>query len=157
MKKNILISITLLLAFLLYSFQQEEPVRKKHFNLDSNGLAIGGYDPVAYIAQKKAVEGKAAYTYTWKSVKYRFSSQANMNTFKESPEKYEPAYGGWCAYAMGKTGEKVEVDPETFKIIGGRTYLFYNFYFNNTLEDWNKDEVKLKTAADNNWKKITSK
>ena len=73
------------------------------------------------------------------------------------PEKYEPAYGGWCAYAMGNSSEKVEVDPETFKIIGGKLYLFYNFYFNNTLKSWNKNETGLKTKADGNWNKFISK
>jgi hypothetical protein len=60
----------------------------------------------------------------------------------------EPAYGGWCAYAMGSTGEKVSVDPKTFKIVNGRLNLFYNRFFNNTLDDWNKDEVNLKKKAD---------
>jgi hypothetical protein len=83
-----------------------------------------------------------------------FASQQNLAKFKASPEKFEPAYGGWCAYAMGETGEKVKVDPETFKIIDGKLYLFYNFWGNNTLVDWNKNEAPLKMKADQNWKKI---
>ena len=55
---------------------------------------------------------------------------------------------------MGAKGEKVEVDPETFKIIQGKLYLFYNAFFNNTLKDWNKDEANLKLKADANWKSI---
>ena len=55
---------------------------------------------------------------------------------------------------MGKSGDKVEVDPETFKILNGKLYLFYNKYFNNTLKSWNKDEVNLKAKADANWQKI---
>ena len=55
---------------------------------------------------------------------------------------------------MGASGEKVEVDPETFKIIDGKLYLFYNKIFNNTLKSWNKDEANLKQKADANWKKI---
>lgn len=50
--------------------------------------------------------------------------------------------------------EKVEIDPETFKLIDGKLYLFYNAYFNNTLKSWNKDEVNLKKKADANWKKF---
>jgi len=49
-------------------------------------------------------------------------------SFKANPEKYEPAYGGWCAYAMGENGEKVKIDPETYKIIEGKLFLFYNFW-----------------------------
>jgi hypothetical protein len=79
---------------------------------------------------------------------------ANLNRFKKDPRQYEPAYGGWCAYAMGKTGEKVKIDPETYKVVNGKLYLFYNFWGNNTLEDWNKNELNLKTSADKKWKQI---
>jgi hypothetical protein len=55
---------------------------------------------------------------------------------------------------MGSAGEKVEINPETFKIIDGKLYLFYNAYFNNTLKSWNKAEASLKAKADANWKKF---
>ena len=55
---------------------------------------------------------------------------------------------------MGATGEKVVVDPETFKIVNGKLFLFYNKYLNNTLKSWNKDEKALNARADVNWKKI---
>ena len=90
----------------------------------------------------------------YKGVTYLFASQQNLAKFKASPEKYEPAYGGWCAYAMGETGEKVKIDTETFKIVDGKLYLFYNFWGNNTLTDWNKSEGPLKAKADQHWKKI---
>ena len=79
---------------------------------------------------------------------------ANLNKFKTNPEKYEPAYGGWCAYAMGATGEKVKIDPETYKILDDKLYVFYNFWGNNTLTDWNKNEKQLMTKGDQNWKKF---
>ena len=86
--------------------------------------------------------------------KYRFSSVANKEEFKKNPSKYEPQYGGWCAFAMGDYGEKVEIDPETFKIVNGKLYLFYNKGFNNTLKSWNKNEAVLKSNADINWAKL---
>ena len=52
---------------------------------------------------------------------------------------------------MGATGEKVDIDPETFKILDGKLYLFYNQLFNNTKNTWNKDEKKIKARADLNW------
>jgi hypothetical protein len=55
---------------------------------------------------------------------------------------------------MGATGEKVDFDPGTFKILNGKLYLFYNKFFNNTLPKWNKDEASLKAKADVNWKKF---
>ena len=87
-------------------------------------------------------------------VTYNFSSAENKEAFKKSPAAYEPQYGGWCAYAMGNDGSKVSIDPETFKIVGGKLYLFYNRFFTNTLKSWNKDEVTLKKNADTNWQKI---
>jgi hypothetical protein len=102
----------------------------------------------------KAVEGKKEITCTQERITYRFSSNQNKQAFISDPDKYEPQYGGWCAYAMGSSGEKVEVDPGTFKIINGKLYLFYNSFFNNTLKSWNKNETALKTKADANWKKF---
>jgi hypothetical protein len=55
---------------------------------------------------------------------------------------------------MGANGEKVEIDPATFKLFDGKLYLFYNKYFNNTKKKWDKDEANLKTKADANWAKF---
>ena len=136
-------------------YAQDQPIRTENFNLD-NGLAIDGFDPVSYFNGKPS-EGKKTYSLVHKGVTYYFSSAANRSAFTADSEKYEPAYGGWCAYAMGKSGEKVKVDPETFKIINGRVYLFYNFWGNNTLDDWNKDEPQLKSSADKRWKKYVNR
>jgi YHS domain-containing protein len=133
----------------LYLLAQPDATRKKHFNI-KNDVALEGYDPVSYF-DGKPVEGEESIKFTYKGVTYLFNSASTLAKFRNSPDKYEPAYGGWCAYAMGETGEKVKVDPETFKIIGGRLYLFYNFWGNNTLEDWNSNETTLKVAADRNW------
>lgn len=133
--------------------QDATGLRKKHFNLDG-GIAIKGYDPVAYFTQNKAVKGSKDFAVFHQGVTYNFSSAANKEAFKTNPAKYEPEYGGWCAYAMGEKGEKVSVDPETFKILNGKLYLFYNKYFTNTLKDWNKNEAALKKTADANWPKL---
>jgi YHS domain-containing protein len=142
-------------ALLLFTFSltlaQTEASRKKNFNV-ADDIAIGGYDPVSYF-EGGPKEGDETMQYSYKGISYLFRSTASLSKFKSDPEKYEPAYGGWCAYAMGETGEKVKVDPETFKILNGKLYLFYNFWGNNTLKDWNKNENRLKAAADNNWKK----
>ncbi|HMG93603.1 MAG TPA: YHS domain-containing (seleno)protein [Chryseolinea sp.] len=131
-------------------FGQGDDVRKKHFNIKDN-LALEGFDPVSYF-EGKPKEGKSEFRLSYKAVTYQFVSQSNLARFKTNPEKYEPAYGGWCAYAMGDSGEKVKIDPETFTILDGRLYLFYNFWGNNTLKDWRKDERKLQESGDRNWK-----
>ncbi|HVZ25902.1 MAG TPA: YHS domain-containing (seleno)protein [Sediminibacterium sp.] len=132
----------------------QSDLRKKSFNLDKSGLAIGGYDPVAYFTENKAVKGNKDLAVFYEGALYYFSSQQNKEAFKANPAKYEPQYGGWCAYAMGATGEKVEVDPETFKIRNGKLYLFYHSWTNNTLNKWNKDEPNLLPKADANWTKF---
>jgi YHS domain-containing protein len=124
--------------------------RIKHFNLEK-GIAIQGYDPVAYFTMKKARKGNPKIELTSSGVKYLFSTEENKKEFEKNPSKYEPQYGGWCAYAIGDNGKKVEINPETFKILDGKLYLFYNAYFNNTLKEWNKNEQRLKENADKNW------
>lgn len=147
-------TVSLLVNGLLFTslIMAQAPKRSLQFNVNKTGLAISGYDPVSYFSQGRAIEGKKEISFTADGITYRFSSAQNKNAFIADPAKYEPQYGGWCAYAMGSSGEKVEVDPETFKVLNGKLYLFYNSFFNNTLKSWNKNEAALKTKADDNWK-----
>ena len=145
--RNIL--LLLLVCGPLFVYAQAS-AKSKQYNLEK-GLAIQGYDPVAYFSQNKAVEGSQQFSINFEGATYRFASATNKELFAKDPKKYEPQYGGWCAYAMGATGEKVEIDPETFKILNGKLYLFYHSWTNNTLSKWNKDEANLKPKADKNW------
>ena len=122
----------------------------KQFNLD-DGIALEGYDPVSYFLSDKPQKGSASITVSQDGITYLFANQENKDKFVGDPEHYTPQYGGWCAYAMGYDGSKVKIDPKTFKIQDGKLYLFYNFYLNNTLKKWNKDETNLKQDADKNW------
>ena len=150
MKKLILI---LFISFLGMSISaQTASKRAMEFNFE-NKIAIQGYDPVSYFKGKPS-KGKKEISITFEGIIYYFSSQSNKEAFTKNPTSYEPQFGGWCAYAMGNSGEKVEINPETFKILDGKLYLFYNAYFNNTLKSWNKDETNLKKKADANWKKF---
>jgi YHS domain-containing protein len=152
MKKPVLFLLNFFVLVLFAQAQDAAALRKKHFNLDG-GIAIEGYDAVAYFTVNKAVKGTKEHAVFHQGITYYFSSAANKEEFKKNPARYEPEYGGWCAYAMGEKGEKVSIDPKTFKIVGGKLYLFYNKFFNNTLTDWNKDETNLKRKADANWNK----
>lgn len=149
--KSILTVATALLLFYIAG-AQDAGMRTRHLNLEK-GLAIEGYDPVSYF-QGKPVKGSKEYAVSYQGATYYFSTEANKEAFKKDPAKYEPQYGGWCAYAMGAKGEKVSVDPKTYKIISGKLYLFYNRFLNNTLESWNENEAGLKPKADANWGKI---
>lgn len=151
MKKGFLLMFITLVT--IASSAQNVTKRIAAYNLEKR-VAIQGYDPVGYFKQNKAVKGKAALATTYEGVTYYFSSPANKDSFAKNPAGFEPQYGGWCAYAMGSSAEKVEINPETFKIVEGKLYLFYNAFFNNTLKSWNKEESQLKAKADSNWKKI---
>ena len=146
-----LISLLILVAIASYAQPSEN---LKGLNVDENKVALEGFDPVAYFKDNKALKGKSSIVAEYGGVKYRFATQPNKDLFLTSPTKYLPQYGGWCAYAMGAKGEKVEIDPETFKIVDGKLYLFYNRFFNNTLDAWNENEASLKTSADRNWSKL---
>ncbi|MEQ9591723.1 MAG: YHS domain-containing (seleno)protein [Cyclobacteriaceae bacterium] len=147
-----LISITLLVSSSFRLLAQTAQAREKHFNVEKS-LALDGYDPVTYFLGSPT-KGKPGISAVHNGITYYFVNAQNQAAFKSDVEKYEPAYGGWCAFAMGETGEKVKVDPKTYKIFNGKLYLFYNFWGNNTLEGWNQNENALKAKADSNWQKI---
>ncbi len=146
--KNNLASL-ILLIFSIPGYSQNSAERVKNFNLQDH-LAIQGYDPVAYFTVSKAIKGKKEISTSFDNVTYYFSSESNKKTFLKNPKSYEPEYGGWCAFAMGDYGKKVAINPETFKIIDGKLYLFYNTFLNNTLKSWNKDETNLLQKAELN-------
>lgn len=112
MKKLAILILVLVSAI---SFAQNDAKRISHYNLE-NKVAILGYDPVGYFIQGKAIKGKKEISTSYQGVTHQFSSNGNKETFL-NPSKYESQYGGWCAYAMGSANKKVEINPETFKII----------------------------------------
>jgi YHS domain-containing protein len=98
----------------------EKAIRK--VNVDSNGVILKGYDPVAYFTQNKAVKGSSKYQSTYQGATYYFSSAADLATFKKNPSKYVPQYGGFCANGMRKKQEN-DIDPTVFFIVKGKLYL----------------------------------
>jgi YHS domain-containing protein len=148
------LTIMLTLIGLTVMAQSENAQRKRNFNLTDNGIAAREFDVVSYFKGKPA-KGNENFEYDYKGITYYFVNQENLEEFKKTPGKYEPAYGGWDAYSMGVDGQRIKVDPSTYKIVDGRLYLFHNFNGKNYLLAWNKNEKKLKATADQNWiKKI---
>jgi len=134
--------------------EEEEPRSVKEFNLGKQALAIDGYDPVAYFPEGggKPAEGDAKLELEHEGVRYRFASEKNRDLFRKNPARFEPAFGGWCAWAMAKD-KQVDVDPESFLIQDGRLLLFYKGLFNNTRKKWEKGEPEqLLPRADGHWK-----
>ncbi len=124
-KLNFLNTIGLMvIAMLLANVTFGQSSRSKQFNTRRGNLAIKGYDPVNYFTQNKAAKGSSKITHIHQGIVYRFSNVQNRELFKQNPAKYEPVYGGWCAYAMGlDKPSKVDINPRTFKIINGKLYL----------------------------------
>ena len=139
--------ITILLIAVSSTFFGQE------YNLKQGYLAEG-YDVVSYFSNR-AEKGDKEFTTTNNAVKFKFSSKKNLDTFKSAPNKYIPAYGGYCAYALGTKGERVAINPETFEIRDGKLYLFYNSWGINTFKMWQEEgAAQLKAKADKNWIKI---
>lgn len=129
------------------------------FNLGDEALAIDGYDPVAYFPEGggKPARGQESISYRYRGVVYRFKNEANKKSFVEDPRKYEPAYGGWCAYGCAKQ-DKVEIDPESFLIENGRLMLFYDGFLADTRSKWlSEGGAKLKPKADEFWGGVLSR
>ena len=123
------------------------------YNLSDRVVALSGLDPVAYLDAGQARPGKPELTSRYRGIAYRFETDQNRRKFADNPEKYLPAYGGWCATAMAE-GRKVEVDPENFKVTDGRLFLFYKGWLGDARKDWNKDEKNLTVRANEQWRKI---
>jgi YHS domain-containing protein len=114
------------------------------------GKAINGYDPVAFFKSSKAVKGADSLSYQWKGVIWLFSDKENMNAFKESPEKYIPQYGGYCAYGTAD-GHQSPSQIDTWTIVDDKLYFNYN---SKVKEMWAKDQKALIMKADSNWLKL---
>ena len=123
-----------------------EPVNKSFFG----GVAIHGYDPVAYFENGKPVEGKKEFSLDWQDATWRFASAANRDKFKADPARYAPQYGGYCAYAVS-LGSTADIDPEAWTIVDGKLYLNKSKSIQKT---WAQDVPGHIQSANENWPKI---
>ena len=114
--------------------------------------AIRGYDPVAYHLEQKPVKGKKDITFDYNGAIWRFSSEANLELFRADPERYAPAYGGYCAFGMSR-GYAVDTDPRAFTIVDGKLYLNHNLAVRRT---WSKDIPGNIAKADANWLSLSA-
>ncbi|MBI1243446.1 MAG: YHS domain protein [Alphaproteobacteria bacterium] len=115
------------------------------------GLAIGGYDPVAYFREGRARRGAAAYSADWGGARWLFVSRANHAAFVAEPSRYVPRYGGYCAYGMAN-GYKASVDPEAWTIEDGVLYLNYS---KSVRERWLAERAGFIARADANWPAVS--
>lgn len=117
------------------------------------GVAVGGYDAVAYFTEGKAIKGKAEITLSHDGAAWRFASEAARDSFKANPVKYAPQYGGYCAYAVAM-GYTAKGDPDAWSIVDGKLYLNYNL---PTKAVWEKDIPGYIRKGDANWPGVIDK
>lgn len=129
----------------------EEP-KPEVFQTDE-GVAILGYDSVAYFVDGKPVKGDPAYSAEYKGATWHFANAENRDRFAAAPETYAPAYGGYCAYGMAKGG-KVPIDPNAWKVVDGTLYLNVNEKIQGW---WEADIPGFIQQADATWAQFEHK
>ena len=119
-------------------------------NASSTGLALQGYDPVAYFTEGQATKGSYKITASHNDATYWFSSDEHKATFEANPDAYVPEYGGYCAFGAAM-GFKFDGDPNHWKIVDGELYLNLS---QDIQERWSKDIPGFIQQADTNWETI---
>lgn len=117
---------------------------------DKNGVILAGYDAVAYFTENAAVIGNSEYTAVHNGAIYRFSSAKNRDIFSKNPEKYEPQFGGFCAYGAA-LGKKFEVNGKAFEIVDGKLFVNKN---EDVYEVWVEDKEENIVNANVQWTTI---
>jgi YHS domain-containing protein len=115
-----------------------------------DGIALHGFDPVAYFTQNNAVKGDAQLTAAYHGVTYEFASKENQAAFQANPEKYIPQYGGFCAFAVSK-GAKADIDPHAFAIHDGKLYVNASGRAQKLFVEDVKGNIE---KADHNWPEV---
>ena len=130
MLKNVFFSLLIITGFAFIRSDDND-----HYN-QKNGVMLDGTDVVS-ILNNKPCDGDQKWNAKHNGLTYYFCSEKNKSTFEKNPEKYIPAFGGWCAYALAEEPQKVSINPENYKVVNGKLLLFYNAWGVNTLEKWN--------------------
>lgn len=120
-------------------------------NTNEDGIAIRGYDPVAYFTLGRPTEGTPQFEHEWRGAIWRFANEDHLDRFSAEPRRYAPRYGGYCAGAMWR-GFKAPIDPHAFAIVDGRLYLAYA---EEGVREFEEDANESIPAADANWHRFS--
>ena len=164
MKNKLIMLISLLFLHMNWAQQIKATYYNEdgpYYNVGEDCVAVQGYDLVAYHKEGKAMKGSWDHQFTYDDIHYYFASATNKELFVADPLKYIPAYGGYCAYGLGMPNGKgppgkYPINPESFKIVEDRLYLFYDDPSFQALPLWNRSEQRLKNVADIRWKQMTT-
>ncbi|MBN9691037.1 MAG: YHS domain-containing protein [Verrucomicrobia bacterium] len=122
-------------------------------NLNQEGVALQGYDPVAFFTVGGPVKGQAQFSSDYRGAKYWFHSAKNKATFDANPAKYEPQFGGYCAYGVGRKA-LVDIKIDAWQIVDGRLLMQKN---QSIRDDFNEDPAGNLKKADGNWPALVEK
>lgn len=112
-----------------------------------NGVAIRGFDPVAYFTESRPVKGDPQFHHHWHGATWHFASARHRDLFAAHPERYAPAYGGFCAWAVSE-GYTAPIDPQAWRIVDGRLFLNYDM---SVQRRWETDIPGRIRRGDTNW------
>lgn len=143
-------TINLLLVAVLFAFNAQAQTNQV---FTKNNKALNGYDVVAFFKESKPIVGQDNLTFSWSNATWHFSTQVNLDSFKNNPEKYAPQYGGYCAYGCSN-GYKAPTQIDTWTIVNNKLYFNYNL---KVKDSWVKAKEALIPKADSNWVKIKDK
>ena len=115
-----------------------------------NGIALEGYDVVAYFRERRAVKGNSTFACLWSRLMWKFSSEENLQLFSQNPEQYAPQYGGFCSFGVS-SGYKASVRPEAFTIENGKLYFNFAKYVRKR---WLEKRLQHIEIADQQWNNI---
>ncbi len=117
------------------------------------GLAISGYDPVAYFTEAKPVKGSSAHSVIWNGAEWRFATAQNRAAFEADPTAYAPQYGGYCAYAVARN-YTAKTEPDAWHIEDGKLYLNYS---QRVRRLWRRDVPGEIARGDANWSTVLTR
>ena len=126
-------------------FAAVDPVNKSF-----TGTALRGYDAVAYFREGRPTKGRDEFRHDWMGAKWYFANAENRDAFARDPGKYAPQYGGYCSWAVSR-GYTANIDPEAWRIVGGKLYLNYN---KAVQKMWEADVAGNITKADESWPRL---
>lgn len=118
---------------------------------EKDGVALRGYDPVAYFTDARPAKGSAEHAARYQGSTFHFASKSNRDAFAADPAKYAPQYGGFCAFGTSG-GYKAAIDPAAFTIVDGKLYLNYN---RDVQKKWSGDIAGYVRRADANWPAVS--
>jgi YHS domain-containing protein len=152
-RRTVVTGVATALAALILGSSLIEAAQSPVNVLAGGRIAIHGYDPVAYFVDGGPRKGRSDLAVERGGARWLFSSEANKARFTADPERYLPAYGGYCAYGVAQ-GYLVKIDPEAWAIVDGRLYLNYDLSIRET---WRKDVPGFVRKADGNWPRLVGK